>query len=122
MKFEYSYTTLCDADIEIDDIGNCCLEANNDRAEFYYLYIRTKYGTTSIMTYGPIIPDVDQLPKSVNCSFKRIDYDEDKIEGIIDDFLNKGFRNISQAREVDKDTIFTNCRSIVDYMADEGNY
>ena len=122
MNFQYSYITQNQADLEIDDIGNCAIEALNDAAEAYYLVIKTKYGTTSVVSYGPIIPDVDVFPKSVNCSFKRLDYDEFKVEKIIDEFLNKGFRNISQAREISPDEALSNCRSIIEYMKDPNNY
>ena len=36
--------------------------------------IETKLGVTTIFQYGPICPDLQILEKSVNCSFKRINY------------------------------------------------
>ena len=39
MNFEYCYLVEAEGNIEIEDIGNVCLRAYNDRAQEYYLLI-----------------------------------------------------------------------------------
>ena len=67
MNFDYFTVQTVMANIEIEDIGNCAIEANNDNGEFWYLIIRTTLGSTQIFEYGPTI-HTGIMEKSVNCS------------------------------------------------------
>lgn len=117
MDFEYLRVTQSMDVLQIEDIGNCAIKAFNDMGEEYILVISTQLGTTRIFNYGPINPDLDLLPKNVNCSFKRIQFSEFKIQKTIRDFLNNPYANITQAQCVDeKDEVLNDCRSIIEYM------
>lgn len=116
MNFEYYITKQVNGDIEIEDTGNCAIQAFNDKGEEYYLIIDTSLGTTRVFQYGPAVPDFDLLPKSVNCSFKRIEYSDYKVHKVIDDFLNNGYAGITQAFLIDKESALNNCRDIIEYM------
>lgn len=98
MKFEYLQRVVVDADIEIDNIGDCVLEATNDLGEQFYLIIRTILGWTEILEYGPCLPDFELLSASYNIKYSRIEFNMAKIERIIDKFLNDAKRVITQAR------------------------
>ena len=88
MIFEYQQVTKCEAQIDIDDIGNCCLISRNVLGEESYLYILTQIGLTQVITYGPIVPDFDQLPANVSYKYQRFDYNDRKVEGIIEKFVS----------------------------------
>lgn len=115
-KFDYLYTTSAVGQLEINDLGNCAVIANDDRNVCYYLVIKTELGSSIVMEAGPFIPDEKVLVKSVNINFKRLDYNESKLSTIVDKFLNNPYRNITQAREVDENEIYPHCIDIVDYM------
>ena len=122
LEFEYFYQRMATGNLEVEDIGNCAIEANNDDGLFYYLLIETNMGFTKIFEYGPIHPDFHELPKSVKCNFERIEYNEKKLSKKIDDFLNSGFKCITQAQEIDKDMLLNNCTNIIEYMRDRENF
>lgn len=121
-SFEYFYQRMAVGNLDIEDLGNCAIEANNDDGLFYYLLIETNLGFTKVFEYGPIQPDFHELPKSVKCTFDRIEYTEAKLSKIIQNFLNGGFKGITQAQIIDKDTLLDNCTDIIEYMRNKDNF
>jgi hypothetical protein len=102
-KFEYFTKLVVLNDIEIEDIAECCLCANNDLNEKWILIISTELGVTDIFEIGPVISSMDKLPDYFTCSYRRVDYSDYKISKIIDKFLNDSSRGITQAVEIDKE-------------------
>lgn len=86
--FEYLAVVTVGAQLEVSDIGECAILARDDRGAEYYLIVTTKLGLTEIIEYGPCVPDVKLLPKSVVYKYTRINFSEYRIEKIIDKFLN----------------------------------
>ena len=115
-NFNYSYTQQATGQLYVEDLGNCAIIANTDQGVEYYLIIKTELGTSLILEAGPYILDSNMLAKSVNISFKRIEYNEGKLSSIIEKFLNNPYRNITQAREVDENEIYPYCINIIDYV------
>lgn len=125
MEIEYYQQSQYLGCIDIDDYGNCAIEANNDDGEFWYLVIDTKMGFSRIMEYGPIVPNKEVMEDYCMCAFSRIEWDAKKVVNIIKTFLNKqrkGRLDISQAREINKDLALSQCKSIIEYMADPEAY
>ena len=58
-----------------------------------------------MIEYGPSVPDIGLLPSSANLSYTRFDYNEYKIEKIIDKFLNNPKRVITQAEVVQSNAL-----------------
>lgn len=85
--FDYMQVITVGAQLEVPDIGECCILGRDDIGQEYYLVITTYMGSTDIIEYGPCCPDFDVLPKSVTYKFDRIDYSEYKIEKRIEKFL-----------------------------------
>ena len=102
-KFEYYTRLVVLNDIEIEDIAECCLCANNDLNEKWVLIISTELGITDVFEVGPAIFSMDELPNSFSCSYRRIEYSDYKISKIIDKFLNDSSRGITQAVEIEKE-------------------
>lgn len=119
MEFEYFATRVVNASLSINNIGNCAIKGFNDQGEINILIIETRMGESRIFTYGPAITDFDTLPKSVNCSFQRVSFNEKKMQDIIRKFLNSPYSAITQAIEVSKEEALAECKGIIDYMKQE---
>lgn len=116
MQFDYCITTVVGAQIDIEDMGNVCLEAINLKGEHFFLIIKTDLGWVQILEYGPIVPDVSSLPDTVICNYKRIEYSEYKLDKLITKFLNDGSRGIETAQVIDEDFAKEQMRNLVDYI------
>ena len=116
MHFDYMARVVVDDSIDIDDIGNCCVQANNDRGQTFYLLIKTKLGWTEIVEYGPIEIDKVELPYKVYYSYVKQEYNERKIASRIDKFLNDSSAGITQAMLIDEDEARIHIRSMVEYV------
>ena len=100
MTFEYLQRVVVEGELEVDNIGDCVLQANDDLGNEYYLIVKTLLGTTEIIEYGPLVPDLSILPANYNIKYSRAEYNQGKIERAIDKFLNDGKRSITQAKVV----------------------
>lgn len=101
--FDYFYTTKVNAQLSIENIGNCVIKANNDLGDTYYLLIKTELGSTSIVEYGPYNSEIKQ--SHVIYLFDKLDYNEYRIEKRIEKFLTSPSRLITQAEEVNEKDI-----------------
>lgn len=119
MIFEYNNQLLPQNSIDINDIGQCCLECVNEEGMFYYLIIKTTMGITTIATCGPVVPDVNRLPSGFTTTLKRIDYKEDKIAKELKYFLNDK-KNIIEANVLSFDEAISNFRDVGNYLIDGG--
>lgn len=100
MTFDYLQRVVVDAQLNVDDIGQCAILGRNDLGEENYLIIRTEMGFTEMIMYGPVVPDLDILPFGVSMQYSRFDFNQSKIEKAIDRFLNDPKKCISQAEVV----------------------
>lgn len=121
-NFGYFYSSMAIGQLEVEDIGNCSIEANDDLGNFYYMVIETNLGFTKIFEYGPVQPDFNEMCKSVTCTFDRIEFNEKKISKRIYSFLNTPVRNITQAQMVEKDYALSGCKDIIEYMRNKSNF
>lgn len=108
MRFEYLQRVIVDAELEVDNIGDVVIQANNDLAEEFYLIIKTELGWVEVIESGPIVPDLNLLPLNYNIKYSRFEYNQSKIERIIDKFLNDPKRIITQAKIVELEDIVDN--------------
>lgn len=99
--------------IEIDSVGNVCIEAINENdGLYYYLLIKTSMGTTSIFEYGPVVPDIDKLFDTYNVSFTREQYNEKKLRIFISKWLNDRTKKITAAYVIDENKFLDNYKDI----------
>lgn len=106
MTFEYLQRVVVDAELNVDDIGQCVILGRNDIGEENYLIIRTEMGWTEQITVGPVTPDIDILPFNVGIYYTRFEFNQGKIERAIDKFLNDPKKMISQAEVTTFDAIY----------------
>lgn len=116
MNFEYLIKVQKQESIDIEDIGNCAIDAYNDLGFNYVLIIKTKEGITEIVEYGPIIVDFDYPPANVQCTYTRSDFKQSKIQRTIQSFLNDGYKCITQAFEIDLKEAGSKIRNLVDFL------
>lgn len=107
--------------IDIADIGQFAIEANNDEGFFWYLIVRTSLGTTSIAECGPVIPDVELLPNNFKQSLTKMPFKEDKLIKAISFFLNDKSKKITKAIEVDINDALNQFRDFKSYLENYGN-
>ena len=106
MTFEYLQRIIVDGQLDVDNIGDCVIQANTDLGEEYFLIIKTELGWTEILDYGPCVPDLDLLPLNYNIKYSRIEYNQSKLERVIDKFLNDPKRAITQAKVTTLEDIY----------------
>lgn len=105
MTFDYLERVVVEGQLDVENIGQCVIQANNDFGEEFYLIIMTELGYTEILEYGPCLPDMQLLHADYQIKYSRIDYNEGKIEKQIDRFLNNPKRCITQAKVTDIEEI-----------------
>lgn len=114
MTFDYLQRVVVDGQLEVENIGQCVLLCRNDLGEEFYLFIHTELGWTETIEYGPVVPDLQILPFSVSMQYNRFEYNQSKIEKLIDRFLNNPKRMITQAEVTDVETVRPNIYNIID--------
>lgn len=108
MTFEYLQRVIVDAQLDVENIGECVIRGRNDLGEEYYLIIRTEMGWTEQLNYGPVTPEVDILPFNINLSYARFEFNHAKLMRAIDKFLNDPKKLITQADVIEYEEISTN--------------
>ncbi len=114
MQIDYFLETVVNGSLDIENISNCAIEANDDLGNFYYLIIRTKMGVSNILEFGPI--NVYDITGTAYQKFKRAEINEKKLQRIIYDFLNNDLRKITQAQEISFETAYEKYPSLLEYL------
>lgn len=116
MVFEFNNQYVPQSLIEVDEIGEFALEARNDDGYYWYLIIKTFYGTAVIATCGPVIPDLSAIPAGYTAFLDKIPYKEDKLEKIISRFLNDPKKALTKAEEISIDEAKKQFKEIYPYL------
>lgn len=97
-EFKYLYLASYQDSIDIEDIGNCFLEAFNDDGLCFYLWIKTIDGITKILEAGPYDSDDETNPTKfiTDIKYKQFQFSDNKINEIINKFLNNIIYKITQ--------------------------
>jgi hypothetical protein len=90
MIFEFDQQPVFMQNIDIEDIGNVALRCSNTKLRDYYIIIKTYLGKTALISYGPVVSDVNALIDNMSLTFKKFDYKELTIEREIEKFINDG--------------------------------
>lgn len=105
MTFEYLQRIIVDAQLDVDNIGECVILGRNDLGEEFYLIIRTDMGWTEQINFGPVTPEIDILPFNINLTYARFEFNQTKLMRAIDKFLNDPKKMITQADVIEMDLI-----------------
>lgn len=116
MKFEYYATITINADLEVENVGNCAIQAFNDEGQEFALIIETNLGTCRLLSFGPVTPDFDLLPEKLDIHFERVPFNEKKLHITVTRFLNDPHKKITQAFEKSKDEILKDFPDLKAYL------
>ena len=114
MQIDYFLETIVNGSLEIENIKNCAIEANDDLGNFYYLIIKTTMGISNILEFGPI--NSVATPPTAYQKFKQAEVKDSKLVKIIYDFLNNELRKITQAKEISFEQAFEKYPSLLEYL------
>ena len=112
MRFEYLATKQYLDAIDIEDIGNVCLNALNDFGDEYFLSIQTHLGWTEIKEFGPCVVDSNVVNNYFNLLYNRYEYNESKIIKTIEKFINNDKRNITQIFFIDREVLLDRLKNV----------
>lgn len=117
-QFEYNAQLVLIGSIKVEDIGNCALEAIDDRGGYYYFISYTKEGISDIVTFGPVVPDIAALPKTYKSSYSRDSYTDAKMKSAISKWIigGKGINFIS-VTQIKHEEAIAQCRLATDSMS-----
>lgn len=117
--FEFNNQFVPQSLIDVENIGQCAIEASNDEGYFWYLIVTTSLGTVTIASAGPCIPDVALLPSGYACSFYTMEYKENKLEKAINTWLNDRGKALTQAKIVEIEDALDEFRDVAEYLRSE---
>lgn len=103
----------------VEDVGNCALEAVDHEGLYYYFLTRTVDGQTHTLMFGPLIPDIVELPKSYSVIYKKSDYDDEKLADAIQAWAapKKGLKNIEELHQIKMDEALSLFIDVKDYFS-----
>lgn len=109
MDVEYDIKKQAGGLLELDSVSTVCIEAFTSDGKECYLIVRTMFGRSYILEYGPIIPDLNIMNEikecSLTCTIYQTQYEQNKLLKIIYNFLNKPTYKIISAQVVDEEVI-----------------
>lgn len=101
MIVEYYEQLSYTKSFSIDDIGNFAIKATSTADGLdYFMVVKTEFGKTAIVKFGPIIAASQLLLPGYFVSYTQIDYKESKIERETDSFVNDGRKLIDEVQEI----------------------
>lgn len=105
--FDYLYQENPLDSIEVEDIGNCVIQAFNDMGYEWYLIIETSLGDSYIQEFGPFFPDIENyFPKGFKYNFYKLQYKESKLSKIIENFINDPKKLITQVLCIEEEIAY----------------
>lgn len=103
--YSYLYEMIATGFIDIENIGEVCLSITNNFLQEKILIIHTEYGKTKVIQYGPVYIDQDTVvPTNVSYTYTEFDFNQRKLDNIIDKFINDPKFGTKQCVEIDLDT------------------
>lgn len=107
MIVDYKAQRTYDATLQIDDPGNCAIMCHgsfrDNRVTLpgdYYMIVATVMGRTTIIKWGPLVPDISELPNGYTLDVKSFNYKEPTIEREITMFINSPDKAIYEAETI----------------------
>ena len=115
-SFPYFYKSDAQAELMLDDIGNCAFKGFSGEDE-YICIVETHLGNSRLFTFGPIKPDFETLPPTCECCIKTFEFNPLFIAKEIKKFLVPRRKlPITQAFECTKEEALRDCRDLVGIM------
>lgn len=95
--FSYLYTTTAMGSVDVEEVGNVLIHLFNDNGLEWFLYIETILGESIIKSFGPFyISTENYFPYGFTYTMSKIDYNDNKLSKIIDNYINDPKKKITQ--------------------------
>ena len=114
-SYDYLYTTQATGQLQVDDRGNCCISAIDNLHRESILIVKTDLGCTKVLQWGPMLVDSDRPSQKMSCTFQYFDYDDYRIDKLIDKFLN-GVTLCAQAESIPIEEGISRMRDLVTFL------
>lgn len=112
---EYNNQPVSQGLLDVGQLSDLAIEASNADGYFFYLIVRTSLGTSTIVTCGPIEPDIQSLPSGYAVTLTKMRYNDSKVCGMVSKWLNDK-KAITDARVVPVDDALAQIRNVGEYM------
>lgn len=116
MIFDFNQEKVAQASLDVEDVGNVSIEGVNEEGYFSYIIIKTTFGKTNIFTFGPIIPDLDELVKNFSFNYSSMTYNQGKIVKLIFSWLNDN-KKLTSAKIIEEDEALLALPNLVNCIA-----
>ena len=116
MTFDYLYTLSPTGSFDIPDIGNFTLSCTNDLGQEYFIIVRTTYGVTRVLTWGPKWMDMETACKNVTAYYQEFEFSASKLETLVDRYVNDAKKSITQVTVLDEFDIIKDLPDIRGYI------
>ena len=113
MLFNYIKTLNYMDSIDIDDIGNCCIQAFNDYGLEWILKIETKLGWSTTKIFDPFEADKNKMSDNFMYVKSSTEFNHKRIYKKIDDFINDPKKEITQLLLIEDDNYLEKLNNIV---------
>lgn len=118
MQFDYLYQMQATGQLDVEDVGNCCISAIDDLFKEWILIIKTDLGLTKIIQWGPMIVDCKAPCTKMFYSYEQFQFSDKKIASIIEKFLN-GVTCASQAQLISLEEAKDRIKNLVEFLEDD---
>lgn len=106
MILDYDKQAVFTKSFDIADIGNTTIRAANENGFEFYIATKTILGKTSILKFGPIMPDIEVLLDSFELSYQKIDFKEANIMKALNLYINDIKKKIVNLEEIIETELF----------------
>ena len=103
MIYDYNQATVFLNSLEVKDFGNTAIRATTEEGLELYLIIASSQGSTLMIEFGPVLPDLPVLPKGYKLTVSTISFKEAKIDKAINDLINDSKYPAVKAEVIDVD-------------------
>lgn len=100
MLIDYNEQSVFTKSIDIVDEGNFTVRATDDEGNEYYMIVKTVMGMTTMIKFGPTMPDAKLMMADFNLSCKKIKFSDKKIAAELNGMLNSPKACIIEAEEI----------------------
>ena len=100
MVVDYDKESVFTKQLDIVDPGNCAIRCIVEEITEYYLLIKTVYGRTYVLKFGPIMVDLDSIEDFFTVSYTIFDYKEGRIQKEITKLLQDDKKPASEAEVI----------------------
>ena len=114
MRLEFNNQLVPQSSLDIEDIGNSAIEAVTPDSLFFYYVNTTKFGKTTTITFGPIVPDMGFILDDFTLYVHKSEYSQPKLAKALNIWLNDK-KKLEKAKLVSIEEALSNIPDVKNY-------